>query len=130
MTKKDLKAIGYFTDYQVSELIHRIKNKIKGKLPLYTNKRLGFAPTIEVSCCLFGVSDDPEDPVAEFHQRLIDLPELTEELHSRSIARQIIREAQKEMVKKGCDFYRNVRHWIVPRAAVDQILFGNSKEEH
>ncbi|MFX3618967.1 MAG: DUF3173 family protein [Sporolactobacillus sp.] len=128
MTKKDLKAIG-FTDYQASGIIRRIKTQLKAKLTLYSNKRLGFVPTMEVSRYLFGISDDPENPVAEFQKRLTNLPELTEALHSREIAQQIIREAQKSMVKKGCGIYKNIRKWIAPRAVVEQILFGNSKEE-
>lgn len=87
-------------------------------------------PTMEVARFLFGVSVDPDDPVTTFRQRLTNLPELAEALRSRGIAQQIIREAQKNMVGKDCDFYQNVRHWVVPKNAVDQILFGNSKEEY
>lgn len=128
ITKEDIKAIG-FTDYQASEIIRRIKTQLKAELPLYANPRIGFVPAMEVACFLFGVASDPEDPVAEFRQRLIDLPELAEGLHSRGMAEQVIREAQKNMVKKGCHFYQNVRHWKVPRVAVDPILFRHSKEE-
>lgn len=124
--KADLKAIG-FTDYQASEIIRRIKTQLKDRLPLYSNKRLGFVPAMEVSRYLFGVSEDLENPVTTFRQRLINLPELTEALHSRGIAQQVIREAQQIMANKGCDFYRNVRHWIVPLAPVQQILFRNQK---
>ncbi|TGA97491.1 DUF3173 domain-containing protein [Sporolactobacillus shoreae] len=127
--KADLKAIG-FTDFQASQIIRIIKYRLnQAGIPFYANPKIRFVPAMEVARYLFGVADDPEDPVAEFRKRLTNLSELAEALHSREIAQQIIREAQQTMVEKGCPAYQNVRHWIVPLAAVEQILFRNQKEE-
>ncbi|MFT8927908.1 MAG: DUF3173 family protein [Sporolactobacillus sp.] len=132
MKKRELMALG-LSDYQATEAVRKIKYRLKQELPLYANKRIAFVPTSEVAHYLFGVSREeplPDNPVQAFKQRLITLSELTTQIGSPQEARMIIRTAQRHMVEQGCDFYQNVRHWIVPQEAVEQILFKHSKEKN
>ncbi|CEI80712.1 hypothetical protein BN997_00521 [Oceanobacillus oncorhynchi] len=128
--KKDLMEVSFFNENTASTIIRMVKRQLANEgVGLYNNPRIGFIPADRAIEFVLGVSGEPEDhrkSIAFLNEALVHLEQLISWGIPAETAKQLIKQAQQEMVEQGCIFYENTRKQYAPKTQINKLLGGHS----